>query len=177
MTNWYAWSRHANDAELAELVASRDVGSPRWCFVESPTCSDFLDATQLERHIGGAWMVRLFAKAGELAARRRDFGSEQPWLVRVISEQPPAGAVWRRHSLDGAERQSLVLYGTHDAEGRFIEGTQFRDAFDYPGVEVESGSERAVLVTCVHRAGDGGPVVRWVALRMLGKNSSKGRTP
>jgi CRISPR/Cas system CSM-associated protein Csm3 (group 7 of RAMP superfamily) len=168
MAMWRAWSRRATDADLAEAVARLAGGSPQWCFVEGTTCSDFLNRDDVSPRIAEAWLVRIFGEEAELAARRTGFDSERPWLVRVISREPPAGSEWQSHELGEGEERTLVLYGTPDAHGHFVEGKQFRDPFRYPGVPATGDNGRALLVVQEHPATEGAPVVRWVALRAMG---------
>lgn len=175
MANWTAWTRRATDAELVSFAeqlfpAAADV----WCFVEGPRCSDFVGLEEVADRCGDAWSVRVFGEDREIAARRRGFEDDSPWLVRVIGRVPPPGDGWQGHPIDTGEKQVMILYGTADEEGRFIEGQQFRDAFRYPGVLARPG-DRAALVVHVHPCDEGAPIVRWVALRPLEQPSAAGR--
>jgi hypothetical protein len=175
MATWTAWSRKASDADLAALAKERfGAGSSSWCFIEGPTCSDFVAVEDVSVRCGDAWLVRVFGENGELAARRTSFDSESPWLVRIIAQEAPAGDEWRRHELEAGTEQAMVLYGTVDEQGRFVEGQQFRQPFRYPGLPAQHEGDRATLVVQVHPCTAGGPVVRWVALRPLG-NPPAGR--
>jgi len=176
MSTWTAWSRKASDAELSALAKERfDGGSISWCFVEGPTCSDFVGVEDVAVRCGDAWLVRVFGEEGELAARRTGFDSERPWLVRVIAREVPTGEDWQRHEIDTGTEQAMVLYGTADGRGGFVEGQQFRQPFEYPGVRVQGEGDRATLVVQVHGCAEGGSVVRWEALRRLENPPAGGR--
>ena len=165
MAAWKAWTRRATDDELRCTMAEVTAGSRRWCFVESPTCSDFLDEDDACARLGTAWLVRMFGRDGEIAARRTGFDSERPWLVRVIGRHAPDPSGWQVHELGDGKEQALVLYGVPDGSGGFVEGTQFRDPFRYPDVAAQDDGDRATLLVCLHPAGEGKPVARWVALQ------------
>lgn len=176
MSKWTAWSRRASDAELTALAKERfGGGSTSWCFVEGPTCSDFVGLEDVADRCKDAWLVRVFGEHGELAARRTGFDIERPWLVRIIGPEAPAGEGWQPHDMDEGNEQEVLLYGAADANGRFTEGQQFRQPFCYPGVPVRGEGDRATLEVQVHRCAEGGPVVRWKALRLLENPSAGGR--
>lgn len=174
MPGWTAYSRCATDAELAgSLVALVEDGG-RWCFVEGPALSEFVEIAAAGELVGESWLVRAFGAGGELFARRQGFDDERPWLVRVVASEPPAGKSWASHEIGEGEEQALVLFGESDGEGGFVQGQQFRSPFRYPEVRCSAG-ERAELVVERHPAAEGGPIVRWVALRPLAANSSEER--
>lgn len=176
MATWAAWSRKASDAELVELTRQRFTGdADPWCFIEGPTCSDFVGAEGVATRTPDAWLVRVFSENGELAARRTGFETEQPWLVRVIAAEAPAGEDWQRHELGPGREHAMVLYGTSDGSGHFVEGQQFRQPFSYPGMQAPNMGDRATLVVQVHACEAGGPVVRWAALRSLASPTVPGR--
>lgn len=175
MPLWTAWTRRASDRELAELVGMRRVAESQWCFVEGPTCSGFVDRARLAERLTEAWLIRVFGEDGEIAARRMDFNSERPWLVRSIIREATSNEGWRAHDIGDGEEQSLVLLGSADDAGYFVEGEQFRDPFEYPGVAARKGA-RAALVVHTHAAGEGGPVVRWVTLRATSGLTDEGRS-
>jgi len=172
MTSWKAWSRTANDAELVDLVRAFAEAATCWCFVEGPTCSEFVETGGVGDLVGSAWMVRAFSRSGEFAGRRSGFDRDQPWLLRLVWREPPPGEGWVQHEIGSGEEQVLVLYGESDGQDGFTEGRQFRDPFHYPGVRGRDG-ERAALVVQRHPAGEGGPIVRWVELRREPGGSSK----
>lgn len=172
MPGWKAYSRAATDSELAESLEAFADRASCWCFVEGPTRSEFVELASAGELVGDSWMVRAFGDNGELVARRQGFDGERPWLLRLVRREPPKGEGWICHQIEQGEQQVLVLFGESDGTGGFVQGQQFRSPFHYPEVMCSEGG-RAVLVVERHPAGEGGSIVRWVALRPLADDTSE----
>ena len=165
MTAYLVCSRRAADAELITILAKlpEPEGRTAWCFIEGPTRCEFVDPADVVRHadwLATLWQIRLFAEECEIAARRRDFQDDRPWMVRWIAPTHPASDGWSTPmSLPPGDPQQLLLYGQVNAEGNFQEGRFRRAALKYPGSDWEEG-DQAVLVTETHNLDDGA-IVRW----------------
>jgi hypothetical protein len=165
MTAYLVCSRRATDAELITILTDPLEPERRatWCFIEGPTRCEFVDPADVVQHadwLARLWQVRLFTEECEIAARRRDFQDNQPWMVRWIASMPPAGIGWSTPiPLSAGKPQQLLLYGEVNAEGNFQEGRFRRAALKYPGSKWETG-DQAALVTEVYDLDDGA-IVRW----------------
>jgi len=165
MTAYIVCSRRATDAELAAILVDlcKPGGQTAWCFVEGPTRCEFVDPADvapLTDWLATLWQVRLFTEECEIAARRRDFQADQPWMVRWIASMPQAGDGWSTSMpLPNGKLQQLLLYGQVDTAGDFQEGRFRRATLKYPGSNWEEG-DQAVLITETHDLDDGA-IVRW----------------
>lgn len=175
MTGWRAFTCSLTDGEL--LATARALVTLPFAFVEGPTRSAFVLSAEVGS-VEDLWQLRLFEEEAELAARRLDFSSDEPWMARMISTaqfQLPAG--WESvHPVDlpDPEEQTVVMYGKANGHGRFEEG-RFRKprrgrdgrssaSWEYPPFREWEESQEAELVMAVHPCPDGA-VVRWASFR------------
>jgi hypothetical protein len=193
------WTRQAADGELRDLlVETRDRWDvrPAWMFVEGPTRCQFAYASALDLcRLGTAWQVRLFCRSYELAARRRDFEQERPWLVRYVGEAAPADVASRddsshdsplvdgeeaggradnddgawcpdSHELTDGSSFELRLFEKPTGEGRTSDATRFATAeLDYPVPELPLQPVGQAKLIVRSFDHDGGPIICWSELK------------
>ena len=163
------WTKSLSDDDVHNTLIESSAkleATEHWCFVEGPTVCDFVSIDLAARAIERVWLVRAFARDFEFFARRIGFEPGKSWMVRVIGASPPQSNDWFEHTIKSENTSRILLFGKADGSGKFVEGTRFRDALEYPRVKTPIGG-RAGLLLSECGTDDGAPIVRWMALEQL----------
>lgn len=176
------WTKAMSDEEVQHTLQitkeslrtePAEAQEKHWCFVEGPTLCEFVVIDTAIRAVSEAWLVRVFAQDFEFFARRTGFEQGKVWLTRFISCLPPTSSGWLERSIQSEKTTKVLLYGKANNGGKFVEGTRFRDAFEYPHVKTPVG-EHAGLLMSECQIDEEAPIVRWLALEQLETRAAVG---